>query len=546
MPNTRASLATVAIAASLLSACNDESGANAPSVRSVTPADGASAVEPDQVASAEFNTDMLGTSIDSSSVHLTRNGQEQGSTVSFDGANNTITIMPEQPMRLLGEYQVTLDESIVDLSGESLPSSHSWRFRVREGIWRTAETIELQNAGPATDPQIAFDGSGNALAVWEQDDGTRLNIRANRYSPDTGWGNAQSIEAENAGDARSPQIAFDGSGNALVVWAQDDGTRFNIRAIRYTPDGGWGTAQTIEANNAGDARSPQIAVDGEGNALAVWRQNDGTRSNIRANRYNPEHGWNDTAETIETDDAGGAIDPQLAADAEGNALAVWAQHDGTRYNVRANRFDANNGWGIAETIETDNDGDAVDPQVAYDRAGNALAVWDQFDGARYNVRANRFDADNGWGTAETIETDNAGDAILPQVAFDGSGNAMAVWAQMDGTRFNIRANRFDADNGWGTAETIEDDNDGDASDPQIAFDGAGHALAVWEQSDGSRINIRVNRYTSDSGWNAADSIETDNTGDARDPQVAFDSSGRALVVWEQIIGTRSIRASRFD
>ncbi|GGX48740.1 Ig-like domain-containing protein [Saccharospirillum salsuginis] len=546
MPITRAHLVIAAIFVSLLSACTDDVGESAPDVRSVTPADGATAVEPDQVASAEFNTDMLGSSVDSSSVHLTRNGQEQASTVSFDGANNTVTITPEQPMRLLGEYQVTLDASIADLSGEPMASSHSWSFSVREGTWRAAETIELQNAGPATDPQIAFDGSGNALAVWEQDDGTRLNIRANRYIPSTGWGNAQTIETENAGDAKSPQIAFDGSGNALVVWEQYDGTRFNIRAIRYTTDSGWGSAQTIEANNAGDARGPQIAIDGEGNALAVWRQNDGTRTNIRANRFNPEHGWNDTAETIEAEDAGGTIDPQIAFDGEGNALAVWVQHDGTRYNVRANRFDANNGWGAAETIETENDGDAADPQIAFDAAGNALAVWDQYDGTNYNIRANRFDADNGWGAAETIEAKDDGDAILPQVAVDGEGNALAVWAQLDGTRFNIRANRFDADNGWGTAETIETDNDGGASDPQIAFDGAGNALAVWEHSDGSRFNIRVNRYTRDNGWGSAESIEADDTGSARDPQIAFDRSGRALAVWEQVVGTRNIRANRFD
>jgi hypothetical protein len=48
-----------------------------------------------------------------------------------------------------------------------------------------------------------------------------------------------------------------------------------------------------------------------------------------------------------------------------------------------------------------------------------------------------------WGTAELIETDNAGDAYNPQIAFDASGNAIAVWNQTDGTRYNIWANYFE-------------------------------------------------------------------------------------------------------
>lgn len=47
-----------------------------------------------------------------------------------------------------------------------------------------------------------------------------------------------------------------------------------------------------------------------------------------------------------------------------------------------------------------------------------------------------------WGTAQLLETDNAGGATIPQVAVDGSGNAVVVWEQSDGTRFNIVANHY--------------------------------------------------------------------------------------------------------
>jgi hypothetical protein len=82
------------------------------------------------------------------------------------------------------------------------------------------------------------------------------------------------------------------------------------------------------------------------------------------------------------------------------------------------------------------------PQIAVDSVGNAIAVWNQSDGTRNNIWANRFNGTS-WGTAELLETDNADGAFSPQIAFDSSGNAIAVWNQSDGNRVNIYANRFD-------------------------------------------------------------------------------------------------------
>ena len=55
-----------------------------------------------------------------------------------------------------------------------------------------------------------FDGSGNAFAVWQQDDGTVNSIYSNRYVAGTGWATAELLEM-NIGDAEAPQVAFDGT-----------------------------------------------------------------------------------------------------------------------------------------------------------------------------------------------------------------------------------------------------------------------------------------------------------------------------------------------
>ena len=98
------------------------------------------------------------------------------------------------------------------------------------------------------------------------------------------------------------------------------------------------------------------------------------------------------------------------------------------------------------------------------------------------------------GTAERIETGNAGDAFSPQVAVDAKGNATAVWYQFDGTRLGIWSNRFDEMSGWGTAERIED-NTVEQGSPQVAVDANGNATAVWSQDNaGGDSDIWSNRF----------------------------------------------------
>jgi len=413
---------------------------------------------------------------------------------------------------------------------------HIQASQLSEPAWGVAERI-ADNAKVATWPQIALDNNGNAFVVWVQKAGASTNIWANRFNG-AGWGTAEQIEANN-GDVFWPQIAFDNSGNALVIWAQKDGGYMSIWASQFNRSG-WGAAERIEADNAGDALWPQIAFDNNGNALAVWVQKNGVRYNIQANRFDGAS-WG-TAELIETDNVGDALWPQIAMDSNGNAFVVWAQGDGTRTNIQANRFNGSS-WGVAELIETDNAGDALWPQVAFDSNGNALAVWAQNDGVRYNIRANRFNGAH-WGSAEQIETDNVEDAFSPQIAMDSSGNAFALWAQNDGTRTNIWANRFNGI-GWGVAGLIETDNAGSAFGPQIAFDSSGNAFAVWVQKGGTRYNIQVNRFDG-SSWGSAELIETDNAGDTFRPQIVLDNSGTVIAVWEQYDGVRgNIQVNHF-
>lgn len=63
-------------------------------------------------------------------------------------------------------------------------------------------------------------------------------------------------------------------------------------------------------------------------------------------------------------------------------------------------------------IDVGNIGNASNPVVALDSAGNAIAVWQQADGGTDGLWYNRYESGT-WGTATLIETNNAGGAELP-------------------------------------------------------------------------------------------------------------------------------------
>ena len=385
-------------------------------------------------------------------------------------------LRPDVGLDSTGHAVAVWDEAHPPEVREDLWSSHS----PNPGAgWSGAELVERVDTGPALFPRIAMADEGNAVVVWQQEgtDGS-ARIWSNRYSAEAGW-DVEEIIAEVRGNARRPEVAMDRNGTAVAVWYQADGGPHSIYSNRYTPGGGWGGAELIEEAE-GDARRPQVAVSSGGGAVAVWAQFSSRRSVVWSNRATPDGVWRTSRPIDDDNEAGDATRPHVAVDSSGNAVAVWQQFDGARENIWSNRYTiAMNDWGTAELIETDNGGDASAPQVAMGPGGSTLAVWSQFDGTNDDIWSNRFTRGAGWGMAERIGGSSIGEALNPKVAMDGNGAAVAVWTQPGDAYTGIWSNRYAPSSGWGTAERLNPDIVGDATSPEVAMEASGNAVAVW-------------------------------------------------------------------
>ncbi|MDX1253243.1 MAG: Ig-like domain-containing protein [Gammaproteobacteria bacterium] len=581
----------------VLSACGGGDGDGEPAADHVPPtvsplstpipADGSKSVGARPVISVSFSEPLNPATVNDVTFTVSAAGSPIPGSVSYSGNVATFTPLNDLDPNTIYTARVAnadANNQIRDLAGNALAAPVNWRFTPGDKLWATPALLETDDKGDAVEPRMVMDGSGNIITVWQQWDGvTRYRvIMARRYVAGGGWGDSVVI-SQGPGDADAPQIAMDGGGNAWVTWqhhrADPSFPVSDIWVRRYdaTADT-WDNPVRMSTTNGAsgqvvvNAYTPRIAVSSGGRAVVLWRQSDGPycinptppcspQNQQGEDRYNVWSIWASyydgvtwsAAAAIEADDVKGhdTDNMQLAIDGAGNAIAVWQQYDGTTGNAYANRYVAGSGWSGAQLLEAAA-GAAADPQVAMDGAGNAIAVWRQIDNVnRYSIYANRYAA-GAWGGATVVENDNAGDADAPQIAIDPAGNAIAVWRQRQVvgatafTRYTLRANHYAGS--WGANPVqIKIDDRGDVAEPRISLNANGVAFSVWRQFDGVHWNIWASRYLA-GVWSPGALVETNDAGDAYDPSLVIDGNGGALAVWRQRDGGArwSVWSNRFE
>lgn len=357
------------------------------------------------------------------------------------------------------------------------------------GGWETAEIID---AVSGSSPKVVVDASGNAIALWtEGDGGVRLSLWGNRYTPTGGWGTAELIEMDDAGSAGGvSRPVANPSGNVQVAWVQRENAPTRVWANRYPVGVGWGVAGPIDAITTSGSSPAHLAVDPGGNVMAVWSQSDGMRTNIWANRYTPANGWG-VPERIEANNAGPARVPQVALDSSGNAVAVWAHDEGNGDNIWSNRYTPSDGWGIAARVHANDPFPSQWPALAMNPRGEAMAVWIQDEGGGFSrLWWSRYTPNDGWADAEDVGMGSVSPLdFYPQVAIDPSGNALTLWVQERA----IWSSRYSPAQGWGSGERMNAGGFNQAVATQSAIDAGGQGMAIWIQRVGL-FDLQWNRF----------------------------------------------------
>ena len=373
-------------------------------------------------------------------------------------------------------------------------------------------------------PQITLDGRGDAAAVWVSGafGGGVVELASRRAGE--AW-NASATALSASGErAFQPQVALDDKGDGIAVWSLFDGSHYIVQAASRTgADGAWSTPSNLSLPGS-DGTSPQVVLDGRGNAIAIWESNDGTGAIIQSAAKPAGGAWSTPSDLSSRN----GVSPRIGLDGSGNAVAVWQRVDFSAGTVMVESAAkaANGAWSAPTTL-----GLGASPEIAIDRSGDAVAVWQQYP----TIQAATRTPDGVWSSPSQISP--AGPSTSnPRVGIDAKGNAIAVWLRSDtstpGNPRNIVQTASKPFGGAWSAPMDLSPLDDDAINPHVAVDKRGEAAVVWgayNQPTSTSVAQAATR-SSEGRWSAPASISPNGT-NLFETDVAMDDKGHAIAVW---------------
>jgi hypothetical protein len=264
--------------------------------------------------------------------------------------------------------------------------------------------------------QIGVTPSGAPLALW-------TDTRSGMALADLSDGSAQPFSVSGAPAATGSLIEAP-SGATWVIWkAAFLGGTGPIGVGRFSVLGTWDRSDTLAASSAGGAA---LAASADGSAIAVFQGANG--STLVARRFTEDAGWSDPLELDTQGDAGttSAYAANVAADPEGNAIALFTTTAGSGTELRSQRFTPSDGWASAhETLDV---GATSERALGLDDAGRGFALGVLPNG---EVRTARWLPESGWQPSLSIglvqEQSPPTLPAHPLLEVLADGRAVALW-----------------------------------------------------------------------------------------------------------------------
>jgi hypothetical protein len=324
-----------------------------------------------------------------------------------------------------GGQHAELPDAGVDQSGNAV---FTWRrrdddmacgpgcFRVqarsRSATGALSSVQTLSPAGQDADhPHIAVDPNGNSVFVWQRPDGTtecpfagcsRVQARARSAAGMLSVVQTLSAAGHNATD---PHLGIDQSGNAVFAWVRYDGSAYcdpdqgcpRAQARARSATGSLSAVQTLSDPLRG-ALFPRVAVDQGGNALFAWSRKDAATACGGSGCFRVQARARSatgvlSAVQVFSDPGQSAWYPEVAVDPNSNAVAVWQRRDGTTdcaspgcWRVQGRARSAAGTLSVVQDLSAAGQ-NANYPQLDVDSNGNAIAVWQRFDGTNWRIQA---------------------------------------------------------------------------------------------------------------------------------------------------------------
>jgi hypothetical protein len=376
---------------------------------------------------------------------------------------------------------------------------------------------------------LASDAQGDLVAFWRH--GTvGSNVPQARARPAGGsWGPVTQSTVQG-GTVGGTSAAITSAREVLLMWqGQNNGTGL-VQWSSGSLESPFGPQQQL-TDGSHDATTPELAADEQGNATALWAQSDGTNQIIRtANR--PAGGSFSAPQDLSAPGQS-SYWWDLAVNEAGDAVSVWSRSDGQNSIIQASVRPAGAAFGPTQSVSLSG-ANADQSQVAIDRRGDAIAVWVRATGTQKIVQAAWRAPGGQFGAPFDVSAPTA-DVRVPRVAMDATGNAVLVWLSQTSANGLAQLLESDAAPGQSFAAPIAlSDPNKDAQTPVLAVNPSGETIVVWDAEDDSGTSpaFTITAVARPPRGTFSGPHPLSNQGDnGFDPRVVLNADGTGAATW---------------
>ena len=316
-----------------------------------------------------------------------------------------------------------------------------------------------------------------------------------------------------------PQLASDGAGDVVAVWRDVDDNAESIRAAYRPRYGSFGDSETISLP-AVATESPRVAMDRLGNAVAVWHVSTTAQDSLVQAAIRPVGGsW--SAPQALSDPSEPAFGANVSIDA-GRMTAVWVAREQWRPVIQTASRTMTGLWTQPTTISGPIGGSYA-PTVAMDDKG-AVVAWQWWDGSYRRIEAAVRASAGAWSNPEELSAPGH-TATAPLVAMDGAGNAIAAWIRSNGIAPTAQTASRPAGGAWSLPRNLSR-RGRNAATLDLAMNRRGDAVVSWVQAGGLKTAFRAPGETK---WKR---VPITASWEGLGAHVALDESGDATMVWD--------------
>ena len=336
----------------------------------------------------------------------------------------------------------------------------------------------------------------------------------------------------------SPDIDVDPSGNFVITWDGYKDSDYNIYAQRFNFSAQvLGTNFLVNDNPSGNQKNPALAKSLDGGFIIVWQDSRSGNYDIYAQKYNSS-GITIGSNFKVNDNPGNSSQQEPAVDFYSILVTCWQdQREGSwdifhqLYNSLGAEIDNN------LKVNISSDSTQYRPSVVMDTSGNFVVVWQDKREGNYDIYGQRYNSSGNALGGNFKINDDLGISYqgYPQVACDKEGNFVVVWQDQRNGEYDIYAQRYDYSGAKSGGNFRVNDDEGNfyQGQPDVAMDGSGSFIVVWKDKRGGKYDIYVQRYISN-GNSEGKNYKVNSSPDYGDQsQAAVATNGeRIFFVWK--------------